>query len=335
MPKLVKNILFFAVSTIFIVLAGLMLWQYFSVLALAGILTLLFLPLQKFLVRELKHEGLSALITVVVIMIIVVVPIYYLSQAVVVESINFYGHYSAGGLAINEKLLTTNLPASWQKIAVGLAEVASERIGSWSRTFGLDVAGILSNITQFFFFFFLLFFSIFYLLKDYGKLKDYFDGLFHFSAAQEDLLIGKVAAAVNGVAKGNLLIALLQGVAAVIGFILAGLPQPLFWGIATIVSAFIPMVGTGIVIVPAIFYLLFFKSLTAAIILIVWYVVVHLSIDNIIRPKFISARTQMHPLLALFGVVGGLKVFGVLGFLFGPIVIAILIVLVDFYRASY
>jgi predicted PurR-regulated permease PerM len=198
----------------------------------------------------------------------------------------------------------------------------------------LDFAGIISNIASFLLSFFLLFFIIFFLLKDHLKLMKFVNELFPLPRKKVDILIQKLESSINGVIRGDFLIALLQGVVAAVGFIVTGVPQPILWTIATIISSFVPTIGTSLVIIPAIFYLLFFKSLTAAIILAVWYLIAHLSVDNIIAPKIIGQQTQMHPLLVLLSILGGLEVFGVMGFLFGPIIMAIFIAILDAYRTG-
>lgn len=333
--KTVQTVGFVAVLGLFLILVVAMLWPYFQLLALAGILAFLFLPVHNFFLRKLKNESWAAFLTVVFISTIVAVPLYFLTKAVIGEMVGFYGQYKGGAVHIDKQLLVNRLPPAWQEKAISLLSDASGKIGIWIQSLTSDIAGLLSNIAGFLFSSFLLFFSIFYFLKDNARIKEQLGGLFPLSASQQSLFTDKLIGAVNGMVRGSFLLALMQGAAAMIGFWLAGIPQPLFWGLVTVIASFIPTVGSSLVIIPAILYLLLFKSYVAAIILAGWFIVVHLPLDNMVTPKIIGAQTQLHPLLVLLSVLGGLAFFGFLGVLFGPIIMAIFVALVGAYRTSY
>lgn len=334
-PKTNQAIGFFILLVLFLVLTAFLLSPFVELLALSAILATLFLPLRTFLTHRVKNDYLAVSLTLLVIITIVALPLYFLSQAAVKEMIYLYSQYTSGTLHLDQQVMVSHLPIAWQARAILLIEAGTAKVISWARSFALDFQGVASNIAGFFFALFILLFSTFYFLKDYRRLKRYFDGLFPLSTSQEDLLISKVTRAINGVVKGNFLTAVLQGGTAIIGFLLAGLDQPLLWTLAVMITAFVPPVGSSLVIVPAIIYLLLFKSTTAAIILGVWFVVVHLGIDNVVGPKLVSSQTQLHPLLALLSVLGGIQVFGAVGILFGPIIMAMCIALVDVYKADF
>ncbi len=332
--KTIQTTGFFILLLLFFILVMVMFRPFFQLLALAGILAFLFLPLHTFFVQKLKHESLAAMLTVICILTIVLVPLYFLTQAAVTELIGFYGHYTQGTTASGQ-LAISQLPAAWQATAQHLINDAWIRMSAWAQSLSSDIAGILSNIAGFLFSFFLLFFSIYYFLKDHRAIKEYLGGLLPLSSSERHLLMDKLISALNGVVRGNFLMALLQGLAATFGYFLAGVPQPLIWGLVTAICSFIPNIGIFLVIIPAIIYLLLFNSLSAAIILTVWMVIIHLPLGNILGPKLIGSRAQLPPLLLLLSVLGGLTLFGFLGFLFGPVIVAIFMALLDEYRGGY
>ncbi|MEI7497775.1 MAG: AI-2E family transporter [Candidatus Falkowbacteria bacterium] len=335
MPSLKKNqtnYAFIALLLLCVVLTLNMLQGFFQLLGLAAILAIMFLPVHRFLVKHLKNETASALLTVFGIVALVVVPLYFIGQIAVMEAMGMYSQYKEGGLAINQQFLVEHLPQSWQQAAITLIDNASKKASVWAQSFTLDIQAIVSNIAGFFFLTFILFFSIYYLLKDNEKIKNYFDDLLPLPAKRVNALFERIGTNIDGIVKGSFLNAIMQGFAALVGFLLSGLPQPILWSALTVISAFVPAVGTSLVLIPAIIFLLLFKSLTSAIILTVWFLVVHQTLNNIVGPKLISAKASMHPLITLLSILGGLTYFGAFGFLFGPIVAGITIALIDEYK---
>jgi predicted PurR-regulated permease PerM len=113
-----------------------------------------------------------------------------------------------------------------------------------------------------------------------------------------------------------------------------GLPSPLLWGVVMIFLSMIPMLGAFIVWVPAAIYLGLSGHWAKALMLTVWGALVIGSVDNFLRPKLVGERTRLHELLIFFSVLGGLQVFGVLGIVLGPVIVAITIALLDVLRQA-
>jgi predicted PurR-regulated permease PerM len=129
-----------------------------------------------------------------------------------------------------------------------------------------------------------------------------------------------------------LVIAVIQGVLGGLAFWVLGLPSPLLWGVVMIFLSMIPMAGAFIVWVPAAIYLAITGHWVSALILTVWGALVIGSIDNFLRPKLVGEKTRLHELLVFFSVLGGLQVFGVIGLVLGPVIVAITIALLDVLR---
>ena len=139
-----------------------------------------------------------------------------------------------------------------------------------------------------------------------------------------------VSASVYGV----VVIAVVQGTLGGLMFWVLGLPSPLVWGVVMIVLSTIPMLGTFLVWVPAAIFLAVTGHLVKALVLTFWGAVVIGMADNLLRPRLVGDRAQMHELLIFFSVLGGLQVFGVLGILLGPVVVAIGLSLLEAFRAA-
>jgi len=333
--KNIQTISFFALLFFFILLTARLFGYFFQPLAMAAILGVIFLPVHKFIVGRIKNESLSAFITIFIMLVIIFIPLFFMGNAIVGEMVSFYEQNRNGGITFNKQFIANNLPLEWQSGANGIINIIVEKISEWARNLTLDVSKMVSNITGFFLSCFLILFSIFYFLKDYKKIKSWLTSFLSLSITNEKLLINRLVGSVNGVILGKFLLAFLQGLVAMAGFLIVGLPRPFFWGFLTMFSAFIPIIGTGLVVIPAIIYLFIFKSFVPAIILIAWYAVFHLSIDNIITPKVIGSTTQIHPLLILLSILGGIEFFGPLGFFFGPVIVAVSLTLLESYKTNY
>ena len=113
-----------------------------------------------------------------------------------------------------------------------------------------------------------------------------------------------------------------------------GLPSPLLWGVVMFFLSMIPMAGAFLVWVPAAIYLALTGAYVKAGVLVVWGVIVIGSIDNILSPRLVGRRASLHELLIFFAVLGGLQVFGVLGLVLGPVVVAMTLALIEMVRQA-
>ena len=136
-------------------------------------------------------------------------------------------------------------------------------------------------------------------------------------------------------ALGIPLVAFFQGIVALIGFLIVGVPDPLFWFVITAIGAMIPFIGTAVGIVP-VAILLFSQGMDwqAMFILIYGFVIVGLT-DNILRLYILNRLASVHPLITLFGVVVGVPLFGFIGLIFGPLLISLFLLILKIYKHEY
>ncbi len=311
----------------------LMWWPFLKLLITAIILAILFLPVYDRLTKKLKNEAFSAILTILLILLIVVGPLYVLGQLLFNELIGFYNQLG-GSVQISQNEIIRSLPSQFQPAATNFLQDLGSRLSSLAGNAFTSVTDILSNIAGFFLSFFLVFFSIYYLLRDGKKIRKFINSVFPLSESHEDVLVAKLEGAISGVVKGAFLVALIQGTTATVGYLIFGLANPFLWGAFTVLAALVPTVGTSLAIIPAVLYLFFTGHIGAGIGLIIWGVAAVSTIDNIIGPKLIGSKTNLHPLLILFSVLGGLQLFGIVGFLLGPILMAVFVALLDIYKTD-
>lgn len=208
---------------------------------------------------------------------------------------------------------------------------AGEAVGA----IGNFVVGGLSAATRgtinFLFHFFILLYAMFFFLADGKKILEKFLSYIPLSGGDKERLIGKFVSVSRATIKGSLVIGAVQGTLAGIGFAVAGIQGPVFWGTLMAILSIIPGLGTAIVWIPAVVYLLAVGRTATGVVLALFCALVVGSADNFLRPRLVGKDVKMHELFILFGTLGGVLFFGVVGFIVGPVVAALFITIWDIY----
>ncbi len=315
-------------------LAVFLLWPFMQLLALAGILAVLFRSWFLKLEKKLGSPGWAAFLTVIIALAIVLIPLFLIGTALYLEVVNYYSNVSSGSFSLDQRTIIEHLPAGLKSVGANFLGDLSARLSSLAGTTVKGVTNIVSNVANFILGVFLVFFTLYYFLKDGEGIKQFVGKIFPLSQAHETKLVDDLETAISGVVKGSFLVALSQGAVATIGFLIFGVPQPFLWGAFTVLAALVPTFGTSLALIPAILYLLLTGHTGSAIGMFIWGAAAVGTIDNFISPRLIGRQTKLHPLLVLFAVLGGIQFFGILGFLLGPIVMAIFMTLLNIYKES-
>ncbi|SRR5690606_16519901 len=172
-------------------------------------------------------------------------------------------------------------------------------------------------------------FVLFFLLRDGGTMLATVHGLIPLPRPDKQRLFDHLSSVIHALIYGTGLTALIQGVLVGIGFAVLGLPAPVVFGVLAALFALLPLVGTPLVWVPAVVALAVQGRWVAAVILLAWGVVVS-TIDNVLRPYFVSGRARIGALTVFIGVIGGVSAFGTVGLFLGPVVLSLGIALTRF-----
>ena len=156
-----------------------------------------------------------------------------------------------------------------------------------------------------------------------------------FSLENKQSIAQKVYDTFTAVINGVFLIALLQGVMAGIGFAVFGLPFPVLWGFLAALLSLLPIGGAALVWIPGVFYLLLTGETLQGILLAVWGTILVSLPDNFLKPMLIGKKAKLPTFFLFIGILGGLKVYGLLGILFGPLIVTLLTAFVQIYREEY
>jgi predicted PurR-regulated permease PerM len=344
-PMVVKY--FITLFVVSLLLLGLLLWPFFSILIVSFILVSLFKPVYTLLTRKMS-TNMASLLTCLLIIIIVFVPLIFFVGALSAEAIGLYKLGKATnfdvGLKLKELIEQSALFVQVQELLAGFGinlepEGLNKTLSEFAKMVALFLYGQATswaaNIMTFVISFFMMIIVIFFLLIDNERLASYVLRLSPLPDNQERQLISKFREIAGAILIGNGICGIIQGILGGVAFTFFGLASPILWGGIMVILAFLPIFGIGLVLVPAAFILFLKGRLTAAIIMLVFYAILSFSVEYLLKPKMVGQQVQMPTLLVFLSILGGLSVFGVLGIIYGPLIVTAFLTLSEIYLANY
>ncbi len=195
--------------------------------------------------------------------------------------------------------------------------------------------GLFLNVTLLIIGIVMMIISIFFLFKDGDALYNRIYNIIPLPDKDKNFLISKSYRAIQGVVLGSVLTAIAQGILSFIGYFALGLEMSYFWAFITFLAAFIPIGGASLVWVPVAIYTLFSKGFITAFLFALYGTFVISTIDNIIKPVVIGDKTNIHPMILVFAILGGLKLFGFIGLFLAPIIVVMIDNMLLLFREKY
>lgn len=351
----------YALTLLFILILYLsysVLKPFLLIIAAAMIIAYIFYPLYIFLHKKIQKEYLAGSIVIGIILIILTVPLIIILHLLVDQAINVY-EYTQEILPETQKLLFEN------KFIDCTRQVSSFICDFYSKTTTIlgedqftltvreNIAAITSTISRYSYLTLktlptkivdagIMFVLVFFFMVDAERIFNAIRLLLPMKLDHETYIIQRLKDTTHAVVFGQIITAIIQGILGGIGFAVFGVSNPVLFGILMIFFALIPVVGTALIWLPAALYMIITgylqgnywswlgdqHSVLGGILLLLWGIFVS-TVDNVIKPKLIGDRAKLHPLLVFLGAFGGLKLFGVLGVLLGPILLAVLATFLD------
>jgi predicted PurR-regulated permease PerM len=195
-------------------------------------------------------------------------------------------------------------------------------------------AGLLGNITGVVAKFFIMIFVAFFLIKDGERMIVRIKHLSPLRESQEEQILDRVKTVARSVLIGSFSTAVLQGFVGGVGLAIVGIPA-LFWGAVMGMASLIPVVGTSLIWVPSVIYLVILGHWGSAVFLTLWCMLFVGSIDNFIRPYLMKGQAQMSPFFIFLAIIGGVRVFGLIGVLYGPLIISFATIMLYIYSVEF
>ena len=324
---------------------GWLLWPFLSTIVLAATITGVFNPLYQVFSRKLPPV-LASLSVCAIIFLFLFIPIVSLVGVLSKEAFDLY--QLARDVALEDQfnaLIQDNrvveiLNSFLQKYNIAFTgEDLNRTITELGKNLGLalydQARTITSNILKFFVHFFFMLLICFYLFVDQKRILDFIFDLSPLPDDQDQKLFQKFKDMSGAILIGNGLSGLLQGILGGAVFAIFGIRSPILWGVIMTLLAFIPIVGIGVVFIPATIYLFMKGRIVAGVFFIVFYIVLSAGSEYVFKPKLVGQRVQMHTLLVFLSIIGGLQLFGILGIIYGPLVATGFLTLTDIYHTSY
>jgi predicted PurR-regulated permease PerM len=308
----------------------------------AIVIAILFAPLERRLLSRLpRFPNLASLITLLVIILMVLLPMGFLVQSVAAEVIQLYQLVQAGQFSIGDQFeqVFDALPEflrPWLERA-GLADV--EAIKSYVSRFATQAVRVVGNqainVGQNTFLFVLslsiMLYLLFFLLRDGASLSSLVRRGLPLTTNQKEQFLDKLATVVRATIKGNVAVAAVQGALGGFIFWILDIPSAILWGTLMAILSLLPAVGASLVWAPVAIYFLATGAIGDAIILTLFGVLVIGLVDNVLRPILVGKDTRLPDYLVLISTLGGLTLFGLSGFVAGPLIAALFMVAWDLF----
>ena len=319
---------------------------YISPIILGSLAALAVSPLHHRILGLLKEKkNLAAAFSTILFAISVIFPVLLIGGILIKQGISSFTAISAwieaGNLdpymAKAMELTGKYLPALKERInseSFDIGKISlnfSQQAGTFLINSGKAMAGNISALVIQLFF---MLFTFFFFIRDENTITTRILHLIPLSNSQETEILEKIKAVTKSAVLGTFLTALVQGALGGVAFAVAGLPA-FFWGIMMAFCSLIPMVGVALIWVPACFFLFVSGKTVAAIFMAAWCATVVSLSDNLVRPFFMQGGAGMGTFLIFFAIIGGLKLFGITGLVYGPLLFGIAAVLLYIYQKEF
>ena len=335
-------ILVLAISALFLAV----IWPFLQTLLLAALLAGLCRPLYKWMVRLMGgRRSLASASTLLLLFLLIVGPLSAFVGIVVQQAVNVsnqaipwvQSHFGTATSFDAHDWLVQRFPLIADFVP-SQAEIVNS-IGTAAKAAGGFLVAGASSITAgtagFLLNFFVMIYAMFFFLRD-GRLI--LEKIFYYmplAPEDENRMLERFISVTRATVKGTLLIGLIQGALAGIAFYFAGIDGAAFWGTIMVVLSVVPGVGAALVWVPTVIYLYIIGQPVAATLLGIWCAAVVGTVDNVLRPTLVGKDAEMPDLLILVGTLGGLFLFGPIGFIIGPVVCGLFLTAWDIYGEAF
>jgi predicted PurR-regulated permease PerM len=314
----------------------LIVWPFYGAVFWATVLAVLFMPLYRRALRWMRHRPtIAALVTVLLVVLIVILPLTAIGALLAQEAASTYARIQAGELNFGryfEQMLEAlpawmvNLlhasrlidPGAMRERLSGSLLRISQVVAAQALTIGQSTLDFVVSLA-------IMLYLLFFLLRDGERLSARIKAAIPLRAEQVRDVLDTFGVVIRATIKGNVLIALVQGLLGGLMFWFLNIHAAALWGVVMGALSLLPAVGTALVWVPVAIYLLLTGATWQGIVLIAYGVLVIGSVDNVLRPIVVGKDTKMPDYVVLVSTLGGLAVFGPNGFVLGPVIAALFI----------
>ena len=330
-----RRVLFFelvALLLVVLVLVVMLFWRFLILMGIAMAMALILKPAHVWLARKLGgRPGVAALIIVLLVTAVILIPLLGGLAAIAAQTLNFY-EWVTPYLTVPQlervwkEILPARLPWLSHVQDMGQSRVADFLSAALSRfASGANnlLQGAVAGLTSAALELTLLLITLYFFLRDGPYFRAQIRRVSPLTSSQMDEMLDQIAQTMQGALASLLLVPVVHGIVATVGYLLFGVPNALLWGGLTTLVAFVPALGTPIAWVPICIYLFVQGEVWQAIGLAVYCTLLVAVADNILRAWMLKGSAKIHPLWSFFAILSGLFTFGALGLLVGPLILSL------------
>lgn len=307
----------------------------------SAVLAVLFFPLHSQIHRVSRNRNVSALVSTVIVILLIALSVMFLGHAIATGLRDIYE--SLGVSADRRERLGAYLLYLFERaiellsryLPISVSDLRNATVNQAEKSVAVLLnitAGALGSISSMVANAFVAFFVLFFFFRDGRGMLRRASVVLPLKREQVRRLFARVQDTLHAIVYGTLAMAALQGALAGVAFWMLGITSPVVWAIITALCALLPVIGTAIVLLPAISMLVFSGHWIKGLILFAWGMAVVHPVDNVLRPYLIGGRVKLSTLYVFFALIGGLKAFGTLGLFIGPLILAITMALFTFLK---
>jgi predicted PurR-regulated permease PerM len=344
-PDYVENRALICLLVVVSIGMGWILLPFYGVIMWGSIAAMLFAPWYRWLLPRFKNRAtLAALVTLAAVVVIVIFPLVMIAAALAREAALVYQRIESGQLNIVGYFQTVfNLLPAWITDILGgaglsdfdsLQKKITNVLLKGSQFIATQALSIGQNTFEFFTSIFITLYLAFFLIRDGKQLARSIRHAIPLAPIHKNELIAKFATVIRATVKGNLIVALIQGILGGLAFWVLGVGAAVLWAVLMAFLSLLPAVGAALVWLPVAVYFFITGSIWQGVVLIAWGVLVIGLVDNLLRPLMVGKDTQMPDYVVMITTLGGMTVFGINGFVLGPAIAAMFIAVWHIYSVS-
>ena len=321
------------------------LWPFYGAIFWGAIFALMFSPLFLRVLRKMRQKRtLAAVITVSIVLVLVILPVGLISAMLAQEAASVYQRVQSGDLSFSRyfqqvydalPLWVTGMLDRSGLNNLGLIQArVSESLTKGSQFIATQALSIGQNAFDFFVSFFIMLYLMFFFLRDGAALSRRIKEAIPLEEDIKRNIFSKFTTVIRATVKGNIVVAMLQGALGGLIFWFLGIHAPVLWGTLMAFLSLLPAVGAALVWIPVAIYFLATGAIWQGILLIAFGVLVIGLVDNILRPVLVGKDTKMPDYVVLVSTIGGMSLFGLNGFVIGPVVAAMFMAAWDIFMKA-
>lgn len=309
------------------------------------VVAILFNPLNLRMRKAMgQRKSLASVVTVLLVIVIVILPLILISASLTQQATGFYSRVQSGelDLVLYLQRMLDALPGWAREIlnSFGLTDLDAMRVKltdalkQGSQLIAASALGIGLSAFDFALGLGAMLYLLFFLLRDGDNLLKRVRDAVPLHSEQKMLLLSRISLVVRATVKGGIAVAFVQGMLGGLAFWILGIPAPLLWAVVMAFLSLLPAIGAAIVWAPVALYLLATGSIWAGLFLIGYGVIVIGLVDNLLRPYLVGKSTKLPDYVVLLSTLGGIEVFGLNGFVMGPLIAAVFMVSWEIFRKT-